>query len=65
MATPKASAPSVSYRHNVPKGQHEIGVTIGGVFVSFVAHPDGYFDQLVENAKAIAAAAAEAEEEGA
>ena len=49
--------PSVTYRHNVADGVHEIGVTIDGAFVAFASRSDAYAAQLVENAKNRSAAA--------
>ncbi len=50
-----AQKPSIEYRHNVAKGQHEIGVKVGKVFVPFATVSDAYFAQLYENAENIAA----------
>lgn len=60
-----SKAPSVSYRHNVARGEHEIGVSVQGYFVPFVQLPDAAFEQGLENAQNVAAAgkAAEGEEE--
>ena len=65
MTAPKTSTPSIEYRHNVAKGQHEIGVRAGGVFVAFATLSDAYYGQLVENAQSIAASepAGEGEDE--
>lgn len=45
--------PVIEYRHNVAKGQHEVGVKSGKVFVPFATLSDAYFDQLAENAEAL------------
>ncbi len=64
MPTAKASAPSIEYRHNVAKAQHEIGVRAGGVFVAFATVSDAYYGQLAENAATIAESEPASEEEG-
>ncbi len=58
-----AQKPSIEYRHNVAKGQHEIGVKVEKVFVAFATVSDAYFAQLYENAQNIAGAEGEAEGE--
>lgn len=52
--TPTAKAPSIEYRHNVARGEHEIGVRAGGLFVAFAAVSDARYEQLVENAQNLA-----------
>jgi hypothetical protein len=57
---PKGSAgPKIEYRHNIARGEHEIGVRANGLFVSFVSLSDARHAQLVENAANIAANAAD------
>lgn len=49
--TPTAKAPSIEYRHNVARGEHEIGVRANGLFVAFASQSDARYAQLVENAQ--------------
>lgn len=44
--TPRA--PSVSYRHNVLDGRHEIGVKFGKLFIPFAALEDAAYAQVFE-----------------
>lgn len=48
---PKPSAPKIEYRHNVARGEHEIGVRVGKHFVAFVQLPNAAFAQGLENAQ--------------
>lgn len=57
-------APSVTYRHNVVDGRHEIGVKIDKVFVPFVALTDAYFAQVTEREENRTKADADTEGEG-
>lgn len=61
---PKPSAPTVEYVHHVARGEHQLGVRIGGVFVPFASLSDARVAQLVEHAVGAAAAAAEEDEGG-
>lgn len=50
MATGKSGAPSVEYRHDDGRGEHQIGAVIDGAFVPFARVHDSQAAQLVENA---------------
>ncbi len=50
--TPKTDVPTVEYRHHVARGEHQLGVRIGGVFVAFATLSDARVAQLVENEQA-------------
>ena len=51
MAGERTSKPTIEYRHNVAKSQHEIGVRAGKLFVPFAVVPDSRYAQLIENAE--------------
>lgn len=63
MTAPKASPPSIAYRHNVADGRHEIGVKLDGVFLVFASVENDIAAQKLEREKGASAAAGEAAEE--
>jgi hypothetical protein len=49
VARPRTQQPTVTYRHNVARGRHELGVKVNGSFVPFATLDDARVAQLVEN----------------
>lgn len=58
------SAPKITYRHNVGRGEHEIGVKVGKHFVPFVQVSDAEYASALERSENIAESGDEDEGEG-
>lgn len=50
MAPAKDRKPSVEYRHDDGRGEHQIGAVIDGAFIPFARVHDSQAAQLAENA---------------